>query len=107
MTTKKKTIATDDTFVNRPLGKPDETLSNPHQKSGEARKAPKLGRWRKKEGLRLNGLCVMDLDHVVSSHNPDDVRQWWQQVSAHLDLVELGIKMVYISASGDGVKVVF
>lgn len=26
MTTKKKTIATDDTFVNRPLGKPDETV---------------------------------------------------------------------------------
>ena len=28
----------------------------------------------------------MDLDHVVSSHNPDDVRRWWQMVSAHLDL---------------------
>lgn len=89
------------------VGNFDETLSNPHQKPGEARKAPKLGRWRKKEGLRLNGLCVMDLDHVVSSHNPDDVRRWWQQVSAHLDLTEIGIKMVYISASGDGVKVVF
>ena len=89
------------------VGNFDETLSNPHQKPGEAQKAPKLGRWRKKEGLRLNGLCVMDLDHVVSSHNPDDVRRWWQQVSAHLDLTEIGIKMVYISASGDGVKVVF
>ena len=89
------------------VGNFDETYSNPKQKPGEPKKEPKLGRWRKKEGLRLNGLCVMDLDHVVASHNPDDVRAWWQQVSAHLDLIEIGIKMVYVSASGDGVKVVF
>ena len=89
------------------VGNFDETYSNPRQKPGEPKKEPKLGRWRKKEGLRLNGLCVMDLDHVVASHNPDDVRAWWQQVSAHLDLIEIGIKMVYVSASGDGVKVVF
>ena len=89
------------------VGNFDDTYSNPKQKPGEPKKEPKLGRWRKKEGLRLNGLCVMDLDHVVASHNPDDVRAWWQQVSAHLDLIEIGIKMVYVSASGDGVKVVF
>ena len=89
------------------VGNFDETYSNPKQKPGEPKKEPKLGRWRKKEGLRLNGLCVMDLDHVVASHNPDDVRAWWQQVSAHLDLIEIGIKMVYVSASGDGAKVVF
>lgn len=89
------------------VGNFDETFSEPKQKPGEPKKEPKLGRWRKKEGLRLNGLCVMDLDHVVPSHNPDDVRAWWQQVSAHLDLIEIGIKMVYVSASGDGVKVVF
>ena len=89
------------------VGNFDETFSEPKQKPGEPKKEPKLGRWRKKEGLRLNGLCVMDLDHVVASHNPDDVRAWWQQVSAHLDLIEIGIKMVYVSASGDGVKVVF
>ena len=89
------------------IGNFDETWSNPRQKPGKPKKEPKLGRWRKKDGLRLNGLCVMDLDHVVKSHNPDDVRQWWAQVSAHLDLIELGIKMVYVSASGDGLKVVF
>ena len=89
------------------VGNFDETFSEPKQKPGEPKKEPKLGRWRKKEGLRLNGLCVMDLDHVVASHNPDDVRAWWQQVSAHLDLIEIGIKMVYVSASGDGLKVVF
>ncbi len=89
------------------VGNFDETLYIPKQKPGEPKKEPVKGRWRKKEGLRLNGLCVMDLDHVVPSHHPDDVRQWWQHVAAHLDLVELGIKMVYVSASGDGVKVVF
>ena len=89
------------------VGNFDETFSEPKQKPGEPKKEPKLGRWRKKEGLRLNGLCVMDLDHVVPGHNPDDVRAWWQQVSAHLDLIEIGIKMVYVSASGDGLKVVF
>ena len=96
-----------DLFMIIFIGNFDETWSKPTQKPGKPKKQPRLGRWRKKDGLRLNGLCVMDLDHVVKSHNPEDVRQWWAQVSAHLDLVEIGIKMVYISASGDGVKVVF
>lgn len=85
----------------------DETWTNPVQKPGKPKKEPKWGRWRKKDGLRLNGLSVIDLDHVVKSHDPKDVRLWWKQVSAHLDLKEIGIRMVYISASGDGVKVVF
>ena len=85
----------------------DETLREYKDKPGKPHREPKLGRWRKKEGLRLNGLCVMDLDHVVASHDPEAVRQWWSQVSAHLDLKELGILFVYISASGDGAKVVF
>ena len=89
------------------IGNFDETWTNPVQKPGKPKKEPRLGRWRKKEGLRLNGLCVMDLDHVVKSHAPEDVRRWWKQVAAHLDLTEIGIKMVYVSASGDGVKVVF
>ena len=85
----------------------DETWTNPVQKPGKPKKEPKWGRWRKKDGLRLNGLSVIDLDHVVKSHDPKDVRLWWKQVSAHLDLKEIGVRMVYISASGDGVKVVF
>lgn len=89
------------------IGNFDETWTQPVQKPGKPKKEPKWGRWRKKEGLRLNGMAVIDFDHVVQSHNPEDVRRWWKQVSAHLDLKEIGIKMVYISASGDGVKVVF
>ena len=89
------------------VGEFEETWREYKKKPGRPQRKPELGRWRKKEGLRLNGLCVMDLDHVVKSHNPDDARKWWATVSAHLDLVEIGIKMVYVSASGDGVKVVF
>ena len=59
----------------------DETWTNPVQKPGKPKKEPKWGRWRKKDGLRLNGLSVIDLDHVVKSHDPKDVRLWWKQVS--------------------------
>ena len=66
-----------------------------------------VGRWRQKEGVCLNGLCVMDLDHVVKTHDGQAVRAYWQQIIAHLDLKETGIVMAYISASGDGLKIVF
>lgn len=66
-----------------------------------------VGRWRQKEGVCLNGLCVMDLDHVVNTHDGQAVRAYWQQIIAHLDLKEIGIVMAYISASGDGLKIVF
>ena len=66
-----------------------------------------VGRWRQKKGVCLNGLCVMDLDHVVKTHDAQAVREYWQQIIAHLDLKEIGILMAYISASGDGLKIVF
>ena len=66
-----------------------------------------VGRWRQKEGVCLNGLCVMDLDHVVKTHDGQAVREYWQQITAHLDLKEIGILMAYISTSGDGLKIVF
>ena len=65
------------------------------------------GRWRQKDGVCLNGLCVMDIDHVVNTHDGRAVRDYWQQIIAHLDLKEIGIVMAYISASGDGLKIVF
>ena len=66
-----------------------------------------VGRWRQKEGVCLNGLCVMDLDHVVKTHDGQAAREYWQQIIAHLDLKEIGIEMAYVSASGDGLKIVF
>ena len=66
-----------------------------------------VGRWRQKAGVCLNGLCVIDLDHVVKSHDGKAAREYWLQIIAHLDLKEIGILMAFISPSGDGLKIVF
>ena len=66
-----------------------------------------VARWRQKAGVCLNGLCVMDLDHVVKTFDGQASREYWEMVSAHLNLKEIGILMVFISPSGDGLKVVF
>lgn len=66
-----------------------------------------IGRWRQKAGVCLNGLAVLDLDHVVKSHDGKAAREYWTQIIAHLDLKEIGILMAFVSPSGDGLKVVF
>ena len=66
-----------------------------------------VARWRQKAGVCLNGLCVMDLDHVVKTFDGQAAREYWEMVSAHLDMKEIGILMVFVSPSGDGLKVVF
>ena len=66
-----------------------------------------IGRWRQKAGVCLNGLCVMDLDHVVKTFDGQAAMVYWQQMIAHLDLKEIGILMAFVSPSGDGLKVVF
>ena len=66
-----------------------------------------VARWRQKAGVCLNGLCVMDLDHVVKTFDGKAAKEYWQQMIAHLDLKEIGILMAFVSPSGDGLKVVF
>ena len=66
-----------------------------------------LGRWRQKAGVCLNGLGVIDLDHVVKTHDGKAAREYWQQIIAHLDLKEIGVLMAFVSPSGDGLKIVF
>ena len=65
-------------------------------------KAGKLGCWRKQSATRLTGLVVMDIDHV---ENPQEVHGEWLKV--HGDLKKLGILLVYITPSGQGLKIVF
>ncbi|SNU03616.1 VirE N-terminal domain-containing protein, partial [Prevotellaceae bacterium MN60] len=48
------------------------------------------------------GLVVMDVDHVK---NPHEVHGEWLKV--HGDLKKLGILLVYITPSGEGLKIVF
>ena len=69
----------------------DETLS----------KAGKLGRWRKQAATRLTGLVVMDIDHV---ENPQEVYDSWFKVH---DFESLGILLIYVTPSGQGLKIVF
>ena len=65
-------------------------------------KAGKVGAWRKQSATRLTGLVVMDVDHV---ENPQEVYGEWLKV--HGDLKELGVLLVYITPSGQGLKIVF
>lgn len=81
----------------------------------------RLGRWRKQSAVRLNGLCVMDIDHVS---NPVEIFQAWGIAPSHPPRGEESapkcnvspsgddrgaspIVLVYITPSGHGLKVVF
>ncbi|MBR6591236.1 MAG: hypothetical protein IKK81_01225 [Prevotella sp.] len=81
----------------------------------------RLGRWRKQSAVRLNGLCVMDIDHVS---NPVEIFQAWGMAPSHPPRGEESapkcnvspsgddrgaspILLVYITPSGHGLKVVF
>jgi hypothetical protein len=86
----------------------EETLSG---------KTQKLGCWRKQAACRLNGLCVIDFDHI-DSLTPDPspkgegsgktVREIWDEAYARLsDEDKAKILLVYVTPSGHGLKVVF
>lgn len=61
----------------------------------------KSGRWRDMRYAYLSGLVVIDVDHCG---NPREVFVRLQQEH---DFKELGILLVYVSASEDGMKIVF
>jgi len=63
----------------------------------------KLGCWRKQAACRLNGLCVIDFDHIEG-----DCREIWAEAYDKLsDEDKARILLVYITPSGHGLKVVF
>ncbi len=61
----------------------------------------KAGRWRDMRYAYLSGLVVIDVDHCG---NP---RELFVRLQQEHDLKQLGILLVYVSASGDGMKIVF
>ena len=80
----------------------------------------KLGCWRKQAACRLNGLCVIDFDHVdegVQTTPPNGtppnlggerLREIWEEAYNKLsDEDKARILLVYITPSGHGLKVVF
>ena len=63
----------------------------------------KRGCWRSQQHCRLNGLCVIDYDHVEG-----DVREVWEEAYAKLsDEDKARILFVFVTPSGHGLKVVF
>ena len=69
----------------------------------ESAKSKKMGRWRNQKYCRLNGLCVIDFDHVEG-----DVRKVWEEAYAKLsDEDKARILFVFVTPSGHGLKVVF
>ena len=61
----------------------------------------KKGRWREQLHAYLSGLAVIDVDHV---ENP---RVLFENIMERFDLKAEGILLVYISAKGEGLKIVF
>ena len=93
-------------------------------------KGQKMGAWRKQAACQLNGLCVIDFDHVdeasqLQASPPDPlsngrggslrqneeqqtIKEIWQQAYARLsDEDKKRILLVYVTPSGHGLKVVF
>ena len=63
----------------------------------------KMGCWRKQAACRLNGLCVIDFDHIEG--NPREV---WAAAFARLsDEDKARVLFVFVTPSGHGLKVVF
>ena len=66
-------------------------------------KNKQLGCWRKQQHCRLNGLCVIDFDHIEG-----DVREVWAAAYAKLSEEDRKrIVFVFVTPSGHGLKVVF
>jgi hypothetical protein len=61
----------------------------------------KAGRWRDMRYAYLSGLVVIDVDHCG---NP---RELFVRLQQEHDLKAMGIVLVYVSASEDGLKIVF
>ena len=86
-----------------------------NKQTGE--KSIRRGRWRNQKFCRLNGLCVIDFDHVdeADQTTPDPsysggerLREIWDEAYGKLsDEDKARVLFVFITPSGHGLKVVF
>ena len=76
-------------------------------------KSGKTGAWRKQSATRLTGLVVMDIDHVddplglVNEKLEMRTRASLACLSKNEKWAALGVLLVYITPSGQGLKIVF
>lgn len=78
----------------------DEVKYQPKAKKGEAQKEPRLVRRRQLKGCHLNGLVMLDIDHV---ENPVEI---WEQLARNHELM-CRVVLVHITSSGRGIRIVF
>ena len=72
-----------------------------NKETGE--KTKRRGKWRNQKFCHLNGLCVIDFDHIEG-----DVRKVWEEAYAKLSEEDRKrILFVFVTPSGHGLKVVF
>ena len=85
----------------------DKTFEN--KQTGE--KTTRRGKWRNQKYCRLNGLCVIDFDHVTPPGLPqgeERLREIWNEAYNKLSEEDKArILFVYVTPSGHGLKVVF
>ena len=85
----------------------ERTIEN--KRTGEKRKV--TAHWRNQAHVRLNGLVVADYDHLIPlnlSQGDKGLREMWEEAYAKLsDEDKARILLVYITPSGEGLKVVF
>ena len=77
-----------------------------NKQTGE--KITKRGCWRNQKYCRLNGLCVIDFDHVDEGVQTTPLREIWKEAYGKLsDEDKARVLFVFITPSGHGLKVVF
>ena len=69
--------------------------------NGEEKKVMQKGKWRLQKSAHLNGLAVLDADHL--QERPEQIFSRWTPEK----LKELGIYLIFKTSSDEGLKVVF
>ena len=71
------------------------------EENGVETKVMQLGKWRLQKSAHLNGLAVLDVDHLK-----EDPRKLFEKWTIE-QLRELGVLLVFITSSNEGIKFVF
>ena len=71
------------------------------KENGEEKEVMQRGKWRLQKSAHLNGLAVLDVDHLK-----DDPRKLFEKWTIE-QLRELGVLLVFITSSNEGIKFVF
>ena len=69
--------------------------------NGKKQEVMELGKWRLQKSAHLNGLAVLDVDHL--EQDPRVLFQKWSDEQ----LRQLGVLLVFVTSSNEGIKFVF